>query len=135
MKLPSRIPTHLDSEDEQKWNHTDEPTSGGRCCACPKTDNQLKKEQEEIEYRKTFENYLHNEVFESRYRCCVVTKSSIIILCSWPTMLFAKWTEGVHLSLSHFVTPPENVCLSHLSVCVWFMWSPASVVGTTTAAS
>uniref|UniRef100_A0A665X109 Tyrosine-protein kinase receptor n=1 Tax=Echeneis naucrates TaxID=173247 RepID=A0A665X109_ECHNA len=53
-------------EDEQKWNHTDEPTSGGRCCACPKTDNQLKKEQEEIEYRKTFENYLHNEVFESR---------------------------------------------------------------------
>lgn len=66
MKLPSRTPTHLDSDDEQKWNHTDEPTSGGRCCACPKTDNQLKKEQEEIEYRKTFENYLHNEVFESR---------------------------------------------------------------------
>ncbi|XP_062251588.1 insulin receptor b [Platichthys flesus] len=66
MKLPSRTPTHLDSEDEQKWNHTDEPTSGGRCCACPKTDTQLKKEQEEIEYRKTFENYLHNEVFESR---------------------------------------------------------------------
>lgn len=66
MKLPSRKPTHLDSEDEQKWNHTDEPSSGGRCCACPKTDNQLKKELEEIEYRKTFENYLHNEVFESR---------------------------------------------------------------------
>ncbi|XP_018528790.1 insulin receptor b [Lates calcarifer] len=66
MKLPSRTPTHLDSEDEQKWNHTDELTAGGRCCACPKTDNQLKKEQEEIEYRKTFENYLHNEVFESR---------------------------------------------------------------------
>uniref|UniRef100_A0A3Q3X5C5 Tyrosine-protein kinase receptor n=1 Tax=Mola mola TaxID=94237 RepID=A0A3Q3X5C5_MOLML len=66
MKLPSRTPTHLDSEEEQKWNHTDEPTSGGKCCACPKTDNQLKKEQEEILYRKTFENYLHNEVFESR---------------------------------------------------------------------
>uniref|UniRef100_A0A672HE81 Tyrosine-protein kinase receptor n=1 Tax=Salarias fasciatus TaxID=181472 RepID=A0A672HE81_SALFA len=66
MKLPSRTPTHLDSEDEQKWNHTDEPTSGGGCCACPKTDSQLKKEQEEIEYRKTFENYLHNEVFETR---------------------------------------------------------------------
>lgn len=75
MKLPSRTPTHLDSEDEQKWNHTDEPTSGGRCCACPKTDSQLKKELEEIEYRKTFENYLHNEVFESRY------KSRIAIRC------------------------------------------------------
>ncbi|TMS20147.1 Insulin receptor, partial [Larimichthys crocea] len=66
MKLPSRTPTHLDSEDEQKWNHTDEPASGGRCCACPKTDNQLKKEQEEKEFQKTFENYLHNEVFSSR---------------------------------------------------------------------
>ncbi|KAF7653328.1 hypothetical protein LDENG_00084730, partial [Lucifuga dentata] len=66
LKLPSRTPTHLDSEDEQKWNQTDEPTSGGKCCACPKTDIQLKKEQEEIEYRKTFENYLHNEVFEIR---------------------------------------------------------------------
>uniref|UniRef100_A0A671YVF5 Tyrosine-protein kinase receptor n=1 Tax=Sparus aurata TaxID=8175 RepID=A0A671YVF5_SPAAU len=40
--------------------------AGMKCCACPKTDSQLKKEQEEIEYRKTFENYLHNEVFESR---------------------------------------------------------------------
>ncbi len=83
MKLPSRTPTHLDSEDEQKWNHTDEPTSGGRCCACPKTDSQLKKEQEEIEYRKTFENYLHNEVFESRYT------SQIAVKCysSWPAHL------------------------------------------------
>lgn len=68
MKLPSRTPTHLDSKEEQKWNHTDEPTSGGGCCACPKTDHELKKEQEEIEYRKTFENYLHNEVFEIRSR-------------------------------------------------------------------
>ncbi|KAG7267041.1 hypothetical protein CRUP_017281 [Coryphaenoides rupestris] len=54
------------NEDEQKWNQTDEPSSGGKCCACPKTDAQLKKEQEESEYRKTFENYLHNEVFEIR---------------------------------------------------------------------
>lgn len=66
MKLPSRTPTHLDSDDELKWNHTEEPNVGGKCCDCPKTDIQLKKEQEEIEYRKTFENYLHNEIFESR---------------------------------------------------------------------
>lgn len=76
MKPPSRTPTYLDSKEEQKWNHTDEPTSGGRCCACPKTDSQLKKEQEEIEYRKTFENYLHNEVFEIRYR-----NYSVVCLC------------------------------------------------------
>lgn len=67
MKLPSRKPTNLDSEDEQKWNHTDDPSYKGGCCACPKTDNQLKKEQEEKEYQKTFEDYLHNIVFESRY--------------------------------------------------------------------
>lgn len=66
MKLPSRAPTLLDGEDKQRWNHTDEPNLGGKCCACPKTDIQLKKEQEEIEYRKTFEDYLHNEIFESR---------------------------------------------------------------------
>ncbi|KAM3876410.1 insulin receptor b [Diretmus argenteus] len=66
MKLPSRTPTHLGSEDEQKWNQTDDSTPGAKCCACPKTDIQLKKEQEETEYRKTFENYLHNEVFEIR---------------------------------------------------------------------
>ncbi|KAF6734817.1 Insulin receptor [Oryzias melastigma] len=65
-KLPSRMPTYKDIQDEQKWNHTDEPATGGKCCECPKTDSQLKKEQEEIEFRKTFENYLHNEVFESR---------------------------------------------------------------------
>lgn len=83
MKLPSRTPTHLDSEEEQKWNHTDEPSSGGRCCACPKTDNQLKKEQEEIEYRKTFENYLHNEVFEIRYRSssgCVCARELLVLV-------------------------------------------------------
>uniref|UniRef100_A0A8C6U1H3 Tyrosine-protein kinase receptor n=1 Tax=Neogobius melanostomus TaxID=47308 RepID=A0A8C6U1H3_9GOBI len=66
MKLPSRTPTHLDSDDEQKWNHTVESNVGDKCCDCPKTDIQLKKEQEEIEYRKTFENYLHNEIFEIR---------------------------------------------------------------------
>uniref|UniRef100_A0A3B3DFU7 Tyrosine-protein kinase receptor n=1 Tax=Oryzias melastigma TaxID=30732 RepID=A0A3B3DFU7_ORYME len=61
-----RLPRRPDIQDEQKWNHTDEPATGGKCCECPKTDSQLKKEQEEIEFRKTFENYLHNEVFESR---------------------------------------------------------------------
>ncbi|XP_064187781.1 insulin receptor b [Anguilla rostrata] len=66
MKVPSRVPTHLDNEEEQKWNQTDEPGHGSRCCACPKTETQLKKEAEESEYRKTFENYLHNEVFEIR---------------------------------------------------------------------
>ncbi|KAJ8357694.1 hypothetical protein SKAU_G00204880 [Synaphobranchus kaupii] len=66
MKLPSRAPTHVDNEEEQKWNQTDDRGQGGRCCACPKTDKQLKKEAEESEYRKTFENYLHNEVFRIR---------------------------------------------------------------------
>lgn len=64
MKLPSRVPTQVDSDEEQKWNQTEEQGQGTRCCACPKTDKELKKEKEDLEYRKTFENYLHNEVFE-----------------------------------------------------------------------
>lgn len=64
MKLPSRVPTQVDSDEEQKWNQTEEQGKGTRCCACPKTDKELKKEKEDSEYRKTFENYLHNEVFE-----------------------------------------------------------------------
>ncbi|MEQ2309757.1 hypothetical protein AMECASPLE_001873 [Ameca splendens] len=64
MKLPSRVPTQVDSEEEQKWNQTEEQGQGKKCCACPKTDKELKKEKEDSEYRKTFENYLHNEVFE-----------------------------------------------------------------------
>ncbi|XP_056148525.1 insulin receptor a [Lampris incognitus] len=64
MKLPSRVPTQVDSDEEQKWNQTEEQGQATRCCACPKTDKELKKEKEDSEYRKTFENYLHNEVFE-----------------------------------------------------------------------
>ncbi|CAL8279425.1 unnamed protein product [Lota lota] len=64
MKLPSRVPTQVDSEEEQRWNQTEEQGPGTRCCSCPKTDKELKKEKEDSEYRKTFENYLHNEVFE-----------------------------------------------------------------------
>lgn len=64
MKVPSRLPTQVDSDEEQKWNQTEEQGQGTRCCACPKTEKELKKEKEDSEYRKTFENYLHNEVFE-----------------------------------------------------------------------
>ncbi|XP_048038678.1 insulin receptor b [Megalobrama amblycephala] len=66
MKVPSHTPTHHDTEDDQKGNQTEVPDEKGRCCACPKTETQLKKEAEESEFRKTFENYLHNEVFEPR---------------------------------------------------------------------
>ncbi|XP_051549350.1 insulin receptor-like isoform X1 [Myxocyprinus asiaticus] len=66
MKVPSRTPAHYDTEEEQKWNQTEVPGQKGHCCACPKTETQLKKEAEETEFRKTFENYLHNEVFEPK---------------------------------------------------------------------
>ncbi|CAG5896505.1 unnamed protein product [Menidia menidia] len=66
MKLPSRVPTQVDSDEEQKKNQTEDLGLETRCCACPKTDKELKKEKEDSEYRKTFENYLHNEVFEIR---------------------------------------------------------------------
>ncbi|XP_008332774.1 insulin receptor a [Cynoglossus semilaevis] len=67
MKLPTRAPTQVDNDEEQKWNQTEEQGQGTRCCACPKTDKELNKEKEDLLYRKTFENYLHNEVFELKH--------------------------------------------------------------------
>lgn len=47
----------------------------GPCCACPKTEAEKQAEKEEAEYRKVFENFLHNSIFVPRYRdhlkdCC-----------------------------------------------------------------
>ncbi|XP_053147694.1 insulin receptor [Hemicordylus capensis] len=56
----------LESEDLQKHNVSEKEDLGGICCSCPKTDSQIQKEQEESAFRKTFENYLHNEVFVPR---------------------------------------------------------------------
>ncbi|XP_033839043.1 insulin receptor a [Periophthalmus magnuspinnatus] len=75
MKLPTRGSAQVDSSEEQKGNQTEEHGPDKQCCACPKTEKELKKEKEDSEYRKTFEDYLHNEVFEikrSRKRRAVV---------------------------------------------------------------
>uniref|UniRef100_A0ABM5ELH1 Tyrosine-protein kinase receptor n=1 Tax=Pogona vitticeps TaxID=103695 RepID=A0ABM5ELH1_9SAUR len=67
LKLPSRIwSPPLESEDVHKHNQTENEEVSGNCCACPKTDSQIQKELEESAFRKTFENYLHNEVFVPR---------------------------------------------------------------------
>uniref|UniRef100_A0A8D3C1B7 Tyrosine-protein kinase receptor n=1 Tax=Scophthalmus maximus TaxID=52904 RepID=A0A8D3C1B7_SCOMX len=85
-------------------SQTNEPTSGGKCCACPKTDNQLKKEQEEIEYRKTFENYLHNEVFESRYTSLIVIKCHNFFIFSAQVELKVFLKESTVISNLHHFT-------------------------------
>ncbi|XP_043946685.1 insulin receptor [Protopterus annectens] len=66
MKVPVRPHSPAEPEDGNKQNQTDQQDSGGNCCACPKTDSQIQKELEESAFRKTFENYLHNEVFMPR---------------------------------------------------------------------
>ncbi|KAE8618313.1 hypothetical protein XENTR_v10009352 [Xenopus tropicalis] len=38
----------------------------GHCCACPKTEAEKKAEKDEAEYRKVFENFLHNSIFVPR---------------------------------------------------------------------
>ncbi|XP_040027550.2 insulin receptor a [Gasterosteus aculeatus] len=83
MKLPSRVPTQVDSHEEQKWNQTEERGQGKRCCDCPKTEKELKKEKEDSDYRKTFEDYLHNEVFEINFRRSRKRRSAVGI---------ANWT-------------------------------------------
>uniref|UniRef100_A0A8D0GXK7 Tyrosine-protein kinase receptor n=1 Tax=Sphenodon punctatus TaxID=8508 RepID=A0A8D0GXK7_SPHPU len=67
LKLPSRTwSPPFESEDPQKYNQSESEEVSGKCCTCPKTDSQIQKEQEESAFRKTFENYLHNEVFVPR---------------------------------------------------------------------
>ncbi|XP_026786253.3 insulin receptor b [Pangasianodon hypophthalmus] len=66
MKLPSRTPTNPSPDVNLKWNQTEDQSQNVKCCSCPKTETQLKKEAEEREFRKTFENYIHNEVFEPK---------------------------------------------------------------------
>uniref|UniRef100_A0A4W3GZ00 Tyrosine-protein kinase receptor n=1 Tax=Callorhinchus milii TaxID=7868 RepID=A0A4W3GZ00_CALMI len=67
LKLPSRNPTtQNDQEDTHKQNQTDLGQDSEECCACPKTESQLKRDAEEAAFQKTFENYLHNEVFMIR---------------------------------------------------------------------
>ncbi|KAK2869300.1 hypothetical protein Q7C36_001171 [Tachysurus vachellii] len=67
MKLPSRTPTNPSQDTNQKRNNTEDYNhEKDKCCSCPKTEAQLKKEAEEREFRKTFENYIHNEVFEPK---------------------------------------------------------------------
>lgn len=41
----------------------------GPCCACPKTEAEKQAEKEEAEYRKVFENFLHNSIFVPRCPC------------------------------------------------------------------
>ncbi|XP_025066097.1 insulin receptor isoform X3 [Alligator sinensis] len=67
LKLPSRTwSPPFESEDPQKYNQSESEEVSGECCSCPKTDSQIQKELEESAFRKTFENYLHNEVFVPR---------------------------------------------------------------------
>lgn len=62
LKLPSRTwSPPFESEDPQKYNQSEAEDVSGECCSCPKTDSQIQKELEESAFRKTFENYLHNE--------------------------------------------------------------------------
>ncbi|XP_051981156.1 insulin receptor-like, partial [Xyrauchen texanus] len=123
MKVPSRTPAQYDTEEEQKWNQTEIPGQTSNCCACPKTETQLKKEAEETEFRKTFENYLHNEVFEpkhSRRRRSVAMANATLpnflttpsILPNISTTLSPK--ENKSRKLEFMVSAKESIVISNL---------------------
>ncbi|XP_077988842.1 insulin-like peptide receptor [Glandiceps talaboti] len=62
LSLPSheRETTRQEDIDNGNGNFT------GACCACPKDEKQLKIEQDEALFRKEFENFIHNNVYEAR---------------------------------------------------------------------
>ncbi|XP_064422051.1 insulin-like growth factor 1a receptor [Latimeria chalumnae] len=68
LKVPIRISATGTIEEEA--TEPTKPDSGGgepgMCCACPKTEAEKQAEKEEAEYRKVFENFLHNSIFVPR---------------------------------------------------------------------
>ncbi|XP_066503622.1 insulin-like growth factor 1b receptor [Hoplias malabaricus] len=68
LKVPIRLSaTGADNAVDTKPTSTD---SGARdktpCCPCPKTEKELKLIEDDTYYRKAFENFLHNSIFQIR---------------------------------------------------------------------
>ncbi|XP_032902872.1 insulin receptor isoform X2 [Amblyraja radiata] len=135
LKLPSRAPTtHSDPEDGQNQNQTDICHVLGECCACPKTESQLKREAEEAAFQKKFENYLHNEVFmirptphesdtkdsrpsRKRRELGTLSNSSILALTTPTSVINASTTkspEQEYPKLSEKMWMKESLVISNL---------------------
>uniref|UniRef100_A0A4W4FJ81 Tyrosine-protein kinase receptor n=1 Tax=Electrophorus electricus TaxID=8005 RepID=A0A4W4FJ81_ELEEL len=103
---------------------TEEQSPTSSCCACPKTETQLKKEAEETEFRKTFENYIHNEVFEpkpSRRRRSlgVANSTQPAVLATPPTWPYGSTPtlgpeEEEKRKVVLTVSSKESIVISHL---------------------
>nr|BAB44154.1 insulin-like growth factor I receptor [Cynops pyrrhogaster] len=68
-KIPVRKYSNqsIDADENSESSKTDSGgTERGQCCACPKTEAEKQAEKEEAEYRKVFENFLHNSIFVPR---------------------------------------------------------------------
>ncbi|ETE64538.1 Insulin-like growth factor 1 receptor, partial [Ophiophagus hannah] len=68
-KVPIRRYADGTIDTEEATEPTKPEGSGGEkgpCCKCPKTEAEKKAEKEEAEYRKVFENFLHNAIFLPR---------------------------------------------------------------------
>ncbi|GCB73640.1 hypothetical protein scyTo_0002720 [Scyliorhinus torazame] len=123
LKLPSRASTtHTDPEDNQKRNQTDAGHIPGECCACPKTESQLKRDAEEAAFQKMFENYLHNEVFmirpsRKRRELGIFSNSSVLDVTAPTSMSNAsakKSPEKEFSKLLQKVWMKESLVISNL---------------------
>ncbi|XP_051560277.1 insulin-like growth factor 1 receptor [Myxocyprinus asiaticus] len=67
LKIPIRISATGLTETENT-NPTNPETSRDKtsCCPCPKSEKDLKEIEDDIYYRKAFENFLHNTIFTPR---------------------------------------------------------------------
>lgn len=68
-KIPIRRYADGVIDAEEATEPTKPEGSGGEkgpCCTCPKTEAEKQAEKEEAEYRKVFENFLHNAIFLPR---------------------------------------------------------------------
>ncbi|XP_054858143.1 insulin-like growth factor 1 receptor [Eublepharis macularius] len=69
-----KVPIRKHSDGTINMEEATEPTrpegsegEKAHCCKCPRTEAEKQAEKEEAEYRKVFENYLHNAIFLPRH--------------------------------------------------------------------
>ncbi|XP_076880952.1 insulin-like growth factor 1b receptor isoform X2 [Brachyhypopomus gauderio] len=69
LKIPIRISATGVTDLVEDTNPAN-PDAGGRdqtpCCPCPKSEKELKRIEDDLYYRKAFENFLHNSIFKPR---------------------------------------------------------------------
>ena len=81
--MVSATELHLSMKRRKPVVETESPinqTWSGTCCACPKSDEEVKLEEEERQMEIEFENFLHDSVYIKRWVHIILLLCLVILL-------------------------------------------------------